>query len=298
MLTYKKILDAVQEIAPIYNIDQIYLFGSYARGDATDESDCDLRVVGGSIDDLYDFSAVYSEFEDRLGTKIDLAITKNTSKAMLDRIREHELLVFDCGRTEVAQGFLDKEFKTMEKGGLAGMTLINKNRHKLEKIIKCCNDIQLITEKFNRSYEVFINGSGVKTASDEPRGIFSSGKDNICGNALCITQYVGRRMTEKDPWGGGRAFDTRAKNEFLYQQACAMSFIQIGELATRLPEQFRQSYNGVPWGKIRGMRNIFVNEYENVDFSIVWEYIERDIPALKNYCSSLLKSGNEEVPKE
>jgi len=32
-----------------------------------------------------------------------------------------------------------------------------------------------------RNGELTINGSGVKTASDEPRGIFSSGKDNILG---------------------------------------------------------------------------------------------------------------------
>lgn len=38
----------VQPIAVKYNVETVYLFGSYARGEATSESDLDFFVFGGS----------------------------------------------------------------------------------------------------------------------------------------------------------------------------------------------------------------------------------------------------------
>ena len=46
-------LDEIRSIAaPIakdYGVDALYLFGSYARGDATPESDMDFRIDKGSV---------------------------------------------------------------------------------------------------------------------------------------------------------------------------------------------------------------------------------------------------------
>ena len=46
MCVYKieEIAERVRPIAEKYNIDKVYLFGSYARGEATEESDVDLRI--------------------------------------------------------------------------------------------------------------------------------------------------------------------------------------------------------------------------------------------------------------
>lgn len=78
--------------------------------------------------------------------------------------------------------------------------------------------------------------------------------------------------------------------DFAYQRACAMCIVQIGELASHLPEEFRATYNKVPWTQIRGMRNIFVHGYEDADLLRTWNTIETDVPALKTYCESVLKS--------
>ena len=42
--TINEIADKVRPIAETYDIDRIYLFGSYARGEAAEESDIDLYV--------------------------------------------------------------------------------------------------------------------------------------------------------------------------------------------------------------------------------------------------------------
>ena len=39
----------VAELAAQYGADRVYLFGSYARGDANADSDIDLRIDKGSI---------------------------------------------------------------------------------------------------------------------------------------------------------------------------------------------------------------------------------------------------------
>ena len=48
ILTFEKIAEIVKPIALKYQIDEIYIFGSYARGEATEDSDLDFLVFGGS----------------------------------------------------------------------------------------------------------------------------------------------------------------------------------------------------------------------------------------------------------
>ena len=75
-----------------------------------------------------------------------------------------------------------------------------------------------------------------------------------------------------------------------YQNACAMCIFQIGELASRFPEDFRAKYAQIPWKLIRGMRNMFAHEYENVSLVRIWETIKTDIPILKARCEEILHS--------
>lgn len=47
ILTIENIVEIVKPIALKYHVDEIYLFGSYARGEATEDSDLDFLVFGG-----------------------------------------------------------------------------------------------------------------------------------------------------------------------------------------------------------------------------------------------------------
>ena len=47
VLTLEKISEIVKPIALKYQVEAIYLFGSYARGEATADSDLDFLVFGG-----------------------------------------------------------------------------------------------------------------------------------------------------------------------------------------------------------------------------------------------------------
>ncbi len=47
VLTLATITEIVKPIALKYNVEAVYLFGSYARGEATADSDLDFLVFGG-----------------------------------------------------------------------------------------------------------------------------------------------------------------------------------------------------------------------------------------------------------
>ena len=74
----------------------------------------------------------------------------------------------------------------------------------------------------------------------------------------------------------------------LYQDACALVIIQIGEFVGRLSDEFRDNHQEINWQEIIGMRNIFAHNYEDVIDDIVWDVIQEDIPNLKNYLENLV----------
>lgn len=72
--TIAQIGSIIEPIVKKYNISHIYLFGSYARGEATDESDIDFLVdtSGTHLKSLISLGALYTELEEALNKPIDL----------------------------------------------------------------------------------------------------------------------------------------------------------------------------------------------------------------------------------
>ncbi len=70
----EQIRDIVAPIAKKYNLKAVYLFGSYARGAATEHSDIDLIIDtdGTEIKSLLGLGAVYCDLEDALAKPVDL----------------------------------------------------------------------------------------------------------------------------------------------------------------------------------------------------------------------------------
>lgn len=64
----------ITPIAKKYGLKAVYLFGSYARGEAAEHSDIDLLVdtSGTNLRSLMSLGALYCELEDALQKKIDL----------------------------------------------------------------------------------------------------------------------------------------------------------------------------------------------------------------------------------
>lgn len=72
MITLADISSAVSRVLPRYDVREAYLFGSFARGEQTPDSDIDLRLACG---DSMTFGALYQlslDLEDELGRKVDI----------------------------------------------------------------------------------------------------------------------------------------------------------------------------------------------------------------------------------
>ena len=70
--TIEKIKAIVKPIADKYNVQSIYLFGSYARGDATENSDLDFLVFGGDKFKLTNIFALAEELRAAFQRQVDV----------------------------------------------------------------------------------------------------------------------------------------------------------------------------------------------------------------------------------
>lgn len=72
--TVDQIKEIVAPIAEKYRLPAVYLFGSYARGTATEGSDIDLLVdtTGTNLTSLFRLGALYHDLETALGKTLDL----------------------------------------------------------------------------------------------------------------------------------------------------------------------------------------------------------------------------------
>ena len=86
----------------------------------------------------------------------------------------------------------------------------------------------------------------------------------------------------------GTSFEDFNSN-FACQYACGMCIIQIGELTTRLSDEFKNQYSKIAWNQIKALRNIHAHDYESVRFDVIWEILTKDIPALKKSLQEILE---------
>ena len=72
VLTIKQIKELTLPVFEKHNIKEVYLFGSYSRGEANNKSDVDLFCEGGDIESLLDHVRVQRELKEALGKDVDL----------------------------------------------------------------------------------------------------------------------------------------------------------------------------------------------------------------------------------
>lgn len=78
-----------------------------------------------------------------------------------------------------------------------------------------------------------------------------------------------------------------------YQQSVSFSILQIGEIANGLSEDFKKStYDRIPWRQVRGMRNVVVHGYGNINVKTLWKTATEDIPELGKLCREELEQKN------
>lgn len=92
--TIEEIRERIEPVARQYRVKELYLFGSYARGEATEESDVDLLVDMPGDYSFFDTAELEDKFTESLGKEVDLVTLDDltadygTPKDRLDFLRE------------------------------------------------------------------------------------------------------------------------------------------------------------------------------------------------------------------
>ena len=85
----------LKEINQVVRASSIYLFGSYAKGKANENSDIDLLVEKGKPMSLLGLSGMRQRFEDALQLSVDLVTTAGIEKEFHDSIAGTEILLYE-----------------------------------------------------------------------------------------------------------------------------------------------------------------------------------------------------------
>jgi len=54
----------------------------------------------------------------------------------------------------------------------------------------------------------------------------------------------------------------------------------IGEATSRISVKTQNLYPLIPWGEMKGMRNLLIHEYDEIEAELVWKTAQEDIPSL------------------
>lgn len=82
-------------IAKKHGISRMCLFGSYARGEANDESDIDIYVDKGKMTSLIKYMAFVYDLENTLKCHVDVVTTGIRDRKFLDNIQNEGVVLYE-----------------------------------------------------------------------------------------------------------------------------------------------------------------------------------------------------------
>ena len=76
-------------------VQQVWLFGSYARGEASVDSDVDLLIVPDAMVGLFKLSGMMLDLQDLLGLRVDLVTEKGLLSFARPSVERDKILVYE-----------------------------------------------------------------------------------------------------------------------------------------------------------------------------------------------------------
>ena len=67
------------------------------------------------------------------------------------------------------------------------------------------------------------------------------------------------------------------------------NFEIIGEVSSKIDEEFQIQHPEVEWKRMKGLRNRMIHDYSGIDYEVVWEIIETYLEELEFQIEKLIK---------
>jgi uncharacterized protein with HEPN domain len=75
--------------------------------------------------------------------------------------------------------------------------------------------------------------------------------------------------------------DEQLFDDEIVRDAILFNIVVIGEAAAGLPDDVQGRYPGIPWSRIKAMRNMVAHEYFGLDRALVLDVVRRKVPELR-----------------
>jgi uncharacterized protein with HEPN domain len=87
----------------------------------------------------------------------------------------------------------------------------------------------------------------------------------------------------------GRSRDSFIVDD-LVRSAVLAKLMIIGEAAGNVSTAIRDKYPEVPWVKIRGLRNVVIHAYHEIDWTVVWNAAVINVPELVEHLEGIMRN--------
>lgn len=94
-LNFTELAEIVSPVAQKYGIEKIILFGSAAKGTATDSSDYDFLISKGSLKSLIRYSSFVNELETLLQCHVDVITDTSADKYIIQTAMQEGVLLYE-----------------------------------------------------------------------------------------------------------------------------------------------------------------------------------------------------------
>ncbi len=84
------------------------------------------------------------------------------------------------------------------------------------------------------------------------------------------------------------SFEEFAEDD-LTRDAVLRNFTVIGEVSSKLSEEFIEQYPNFPIKEAIAMRNKVVHDYGDINLDVVWATIKEDLPTLRQIVTEILR---------
>ena len=98
--TIGEIRDIIAPVAEKHEVAKIFLYGSYAKGEASADSDIDLCIDAPRLKSLLALGGLYADLEDAFQKEIDLITTDSPkfieNEVFRESIQRDGILIYEC----------------------------------------------------------------------------------------------------------------------------------------------------------------------------------------------------------
>lgn len=95
MHTIDELRNIVGDVASAYGIKKVALFGSYASGAQTQDSDIDLLIDKGELKGLFMFNGFINALEEKLNKPVDVITYQSLERSLIKDSITNEVVLYE-----------------------------------------------------------------------------------------------------------------------------------------------------------------------------------------------------------